>query len=359
MYNIHIHTFKDEDVPRKFLPLGLVRILATKPGFQIVSKIMNNINPFSDKDTFDRYVKFVKSGRKPSQEAIFLDCARYYPKDTKFVVLPMDMAYMGAGEVPRQYTAQLDELVEMAEKHSGIIPFIHVDPRRENYFETFQKYVEQYNFKGVKIYPPLGYFPYDDRLMPVYELCQEKGLPVISHCSPYNPVHYKGSKDEIRELLMNSKSDKALELYDKSNKELCAQFTHPENWKFVMDRFPDLKICLAHFGSEYYWEKYLTDPHEPDNWFNIIKDMIKEYENLYTDISFTLHNQEFFSTLKVLLSNEKIKNRVLFGSDYYMVQTRSTERRFAMDLRAYLGEEYFQAIAKTNPERFLENIIEE
>ncbi|MGM0613064.1 MAG: hypothetical protein ACQESM_06120, partial [Bacteroidota bacterium] len=60
-YNVHIHTFKDEDVPRRFLPLGLVRILATKPGFRIVSKILNNLNPFSDKDTFDRYVKFVKT----------------------------------------------------------------------------------------------------------------------------------------------------------------------------------------------------------------------------------------------------------------------------------------------------------
>ncbi|MGM0613627.1 MAG: amidohydrolase family protein, partial [Bacteroidota bacterium] len=89
------------------------------------------------------------------------------------------------------------------------------------------------------------------------------------------------------------------------------------------------------------------------NWFYIIKDMIKEYDNLYADISFTLHNQEFFSTLKVLLNDVAIKDRVLYGSDYYMVQTRSTERRFAIDLRAYLGEKYFQAIATTNPERFL------
>ncbi|MCF8218898.1 MAG: amidohydrolase [Bacteroidales bacterium] len=354
-YNVHIHTFKDEDVPRRFLPLGLVRILATKPGFRIVSKLLNNLNPFSDKDTFDRYVKFVKTGKKATQETIFLDCAQYYPKETRFVVLPMDMAYMGAGEVPRPYTKQLDELAAMARKHSRVIPFIHVDPRRDDYFELFQKYVDQHDFKGVKIYPPLGYFPYDDRLMPVYEVCEKKGLPVLAHCSPYNTVHYKGSKEEIQRLLLKSKSDKPLELYDRSKKEMCAQFTHPENWRLVLNRFPGLKVCLAHFGSEYYWDKFMTNPNAQNNWFYIIKDMIKEYDNLYTDISFTLHNQEFFSTLKVLLSDVTIKDRVLFGSDYYMVQTRTTERRFAIDLRAYLGEKYFDAIAKTNPERFLHN----
>ena len=244
------------------------------------------------------------------------------------------------------------------QKYPQVIPFIHIDPRREEHFELFQKYVDQYNFQGVKIYPPLGYYPYDDRLMPIYEICQEKGLPVMSHCSPFNPVHYKGSREEIQRLLLKSKSDKALELYDRSKKELCAQFTHPENWRLVMNRFPNLKICLAHFGSAYYWEKFLTQPQSENNWFTIIKDMIKEYDNLYADVSFTMHNQDFFSTLKVLLSDVKIRDRVLYGSDYYMMQTQCTERRFAIDLRAYLGEEYFQAIAKTNPERFLKQNIQ-
>jgi hypothetical protein len=35
-----------------------------------------------------------------------------------------------------------------------------------------------------------------------------------------------------------------------------------------------------------------------------------------------------------------------------MVETEATERRFSIDLRAYLGEADFMAIAKDNPERF-------
>jgi len=41
IFNTHIHTFTDKDVPRKFLPLGLVRILSTKIGFNIIAKGLN------------------------------------------------------------------------------------------------------------------------------------------------------------------------------------------------------------------------------------------------------------------------------------------------------------------------------
>ena len=85
-YNCHIHTFKDSDVPRKFLPLGLVRILSTSIGFKFVARILNYLNPFSDNDTLDRYVKFFKIGKLGSQKNIFIDCKRFYPDDTKFAI---------------------------------------------------------------------------------------------------------------------------------------------------------------------------------------------------------------------------------------------------------------------------------
>ena len=66
---------------------------------------------------------------------------------------------------------------------------------------------------------------------------------------------------------------------------------------------------------------------------------------VYTDISFTLNNRDYFSLLKVLMFNEKLSRKILFGSDYYMVETETDERRFGIDLRAYLGNDYFNMIA--------------
>jgi uncharacterized protein len=349
-YNCHIHTFKESDVPREFLPLGLVRILATTTGFKLLSRILNFLNPFSDNDTFNRYVKFVKIGKLGSQENIFKESKKYYPDDTQFVILPMDMAFMGAGKVPREYRKQLEELAVLKTNYPQIIPFIHIDPRREGFMELLKKSVEEWGFKGVKIYPPLGIFPYDERLYPVYEYCENHKLPVISHCSPYNPVHFKGSKKELRCLL--SKSKTPVDFKGKNKKELCSNFANPKNWEYVLNDFKTLKVCLAHFGSSFYWGKYIDNPDYPDNWFVLIKEMIPNYENLYTDISFTLNQQEYFSLLKILLTDKALRKRILFGSDYYMVETEASERRFGLDLRAFIGETYFKSIAYKNPNVF-------
>ena len=131
MYNCHIHTFTEKDVPRNFLPLGLVRVLSTKAGFRTIANILNNINPFSNKDFFDRYVRFVEIARFGSQIDIFKECSRFYPADSRFIVLSMDMANMNAGKVPRKYEEQLDELIKLKNAFpTQVIPFIHIDPRR-------------------------------------------------------------------------------------------------------------------------------------------------------------------------------------------------------------------------------------
>ena len=352
IYNSHIHTFRDVDIPRRFLPLGLVRLLASNFGANLFTRFLNNLNPFSNQDLLDRYVKFIKTGKLKSQEAIFENCAAFYPEKTRFAILPMDMAFMGAGKVPRPYPDQLDELAQLKKKFpKSVLPFIHIDPRRPDHFDLFKRYIEKYDFHGLKLYPPLGIFPYDERLYPIYEYCQKLQLPVIAHCSPYNPVHFKGPKSELMDLLKNSHDP--IDFKGKNIKELCSNFTHPSNYKYVMKDFPNLKISLAHFGSDYYWKIYIEDPGRKGNWFSIIREMLEEHKHLYTDISFTLNDQSFFSLLKILMANDKINTKILFGSDYYMVKVASDERRFGLDLRAFVGEKYFRMMAHSNAEDFL------
>jgi uncharacterized protein len=350
-YNCHIHTFTEEDIPEMFIPFALVKLLKTKIGFKIITGLLKGLIPFNSEDEIERYAHFIEIGRMGSQEKIFLDCAKYYPKNTGFIILAMDMAFMGAGKVPRPYHLQLQELAEMKNKYPNVTPFIHVDPRRKNYLELLKTSVEDWGFRGVKLYPPLGYFPYDEDMFPVYEYCEEKNIPVLAHCSPFNPVYFKGSNKELHKLL--SKSKDSIVHTGKKRRELTMHFTHPENYLHVIEKFKKLRICLAHYGSEYYWDKFLHKPNEPDNWLTIINRILQEYENFYADISFTLNNIKFFPLLKVLLSDPKISSKVLFGSDYYMVQTRTDERRFGLELRAILGEEMFKTIAEDNPKKFL------
>ena len=89
-------------------------------------------------------------------------------------------------------------------------------------------------------------------------------------------------------------------------------------------------------------------------WFSVICDLINRYDNIYADISATLHEERTHPLLKVLLeTNPKLRERILFGTDFYMVSLSKSEKELSLGLRGYLGEELFHQIAVTNVETFL------
>lgn len=352
IYNCHIHTFLEKDLPRRYLPLGLVRILASTPGFSTIGFLLNVFNPFTGNDQFRRFKKIIEIGRYKDQKEILEECQKFYPVNSRFVVVSMDMHFMNAGRVPRDYMDQLSELANLKSLYPDVVlPFVHLDPRRKNMMDILKRCIEDWQFTGIKIYPSLGHFPYDVRLFPMYEYAEKFDIPIISHCSPYNPTYNRGWPYEIRAMLSGSKIP--LDMDTNNRKRLCSNFANPLNYPFVFDIFRKVRICLAHFGSEHYWLKYLDYPEDKDSWFILIRDMLEKYKNLYTDISYTLNNPEYFPLLKILLADPKIKDQILFGSDYYMVENKANERRFGIDLRGYLGEENFRTISYDNPVTFL------
>lgn len=372
MHNCHTHTFLHKDVPEKFLPLGLVRFIAERS--VRIAKILNKLIPGTDGDIYDRYANFLRLMKCPSQEETFRYLLHFYPSNTRFVILSMDMNYMGAGDVPRDFEKQLDELALLREKYVGrVLPFIGIDPRRKDIPEIVKKYIEEKNFCGLKLYPPLGYFPYDDRLTPIYKYAETHGLPIIAHCSKSGPIYSREKKPQlITRIKEQLDSDTGIKptFKKKNRKEICNYFTHPLNYKILFKKFPKLKICLAHFGGQSQWIKFLNpstagtcednsvlQKDEEDSWFNTIYDMMKTEKTLHTDVSFTLENRDFFPLLKVILSNPQVKEQILFGSDFYMVEAEKSERSFGIDLHGYLGTDLFTLISETNPKKFLSNCI--
>ena len=126
--NYHVHTFTQAHVPSRFLPWGLrhlIRVKALRRGV----------------------VKLVRS---------------YYPRSTRFVVLPMDMEHMGAGTVSKSVDQQHDELAALAESEPlrGIlVPFAAADPRHPDMLEKTTRRLTDEGFRGIKLYPPIGYPP--------------------------------------------------------------------------------------------------------------------------------------------------------------------------------------------------------
>lgn len=363
--NCHVHTFTIDHVPDRFLPLCLTRALQTKRRnvAKWLSKGLSWVNPFSDSDRFSRFADFLKTSAGRTQTEVFEEVQNFYPDGSQFVILPMDMAFMQAGKLKSSIDEQHEEIAKLAVTHyPTVLPFVAVDPRRfdngEDMLSKTKLWLErQHNagqkiFRGIKLYPPQGYSCADPVFNELFEFCQEQDLPIMTHCSR-GGVH-------TRQFPIGVRRQKVEELTD------------PDVYMDVCRRFPELRICLAHFGGDEDWSMYFRNPEsrqEVDlgapkaerskmNWLSKIVQMIEhdEFDNLYTDISYTVFNvEDHLSTLSVFLrGSDKLRSRVLFGSDYYMThQEKFDERYLSIKLRHELGEAAFNEIARHNPRKYL------
>lgn len=339
--NVHIHTFSRQHVPRGFVPLGLGRVLEL-PGLRgAAAAVLTRVGTREFRNLASRYRDFLRIALEERQASIFRIVEARYPRDARFVVLPMDMAYMGRGKPREDLDAQHDELRRLAASHPGrILPFVAVDPRRPQLLEMVRRRVEDDGFRGLKLYPNLGYSPDDAALRPVFAYAAERGLPVMAHCSR-GGVRLKNASDAQ-----------------------VAAWGAPDAWIPVLRAFPTLRVCLAHFGGAEEWDRYFgngwrrEDGPEAQSWLARILDLLRgEFagKNLWTDISYTIfHFEHYAPALKVFLTDPQVAARVLFGSDFYMAQQEDFEERLlSMRLRAELGESLFWQIAEENPERWL------
>lgn len=373
IHNCHIHLFTIQHVPNEFAGLRLFSI-------RTVLFVRHNLWPLAwlvmtllkiyyrwrnQPQKASRLLRFISAGLERSQEDIFNRIRYYYPEETRYIVLPMDMAAMGRGAPAVGIMDQHTELLELRNKlavdTSGpqIIPFGHIDPRRANALELFKQLHDGgKGVQGLKIYPNLGYPPDHPRLVgELYPYCQKNNLPVMTHCSS-GGVHGCVTDNELDPNGDTIKQGRFLSTED------AGSFADPENYRDLLTNFPGLRFCLAHFGGVKAWEDYFHNPEtrrfkdwSKRNWLSKLRDMIEEgaYPNLYTDISYTIfYFNEFHRPLKIFLQNDTLRSRVLFGSDFYMTEVEEfRESQLSFGLRAELGEEIWRDIAETNPERYL------
>lgn len=301
------------------------------------------INPFAN-DIFERLARFLKIAEQPSQEAVFRKVEIQYPEQTVFVVLPMDMSFMDMGAPKIPIEKQHEELLQLAQNSNGkIIPFYAADPRHPDIVQRVKDNLGPKKFGGIKIYPNLGYAPDHERLMKVYDFCIKEKYPVLTHCSPGGIWRY-GVARKVRR--------------DNSG---------PLNYQRILETkgYEQLTLCLAHFGGAEEWAKHLKSRGQEDEvpWVRTIYEMLAsgKYPNLYADISYTVFTPKIsgleinlIDYLKVMLEHERVREHVLFGSDYYMVERESvSEKEASILLRSRLGEDLYKQIAHTNPRRFL------
>jgi len=339
--NCHVHTFTAKHTPLFFPAWYLVVFKLVPASVELLARAIRGWFP-ERAEWLLRLIKFRRFSSLSTQEKIFEAVRIQYPSDTRFVVLPMDMALMRHGPVGEDLDTQHAKLFELAARHDGrVIPFCTVHPDRDDAAARIERYLDA-GARGLKIYPRLGYPPDHPVLMNrIYPMIAERGLPVMSHCSR-GGVSKRGLGQALGD-------------------EYCA----PQAVLPVLRKFPGLRLCLAHFGGQDDWFDFVkgrVDPLAKDagrqNWMIAIRRLIEggEWPGLWTDISYTLFFfDELAPFLKVFLTGEgarkdRLRGRVLFGSDHYMSRnTAYAEREVSVRLRLTLGEDLYRQIAETNP----------
>jgi predicted TIM-barrel fold metal-dependent hydrolase len=446
LYNIPYLEFLKKDTVQ--IIIILFTLIAIPYGRKIAMMLFRNSKKLSllfiNEDQLKFITRYVNIGRfayYKEQNTIFKRLKGQYPKDTQFVILPMDMEFMDAGKVKPigNYQTQMEKLKILKQKNPNIIhPFIFVDPRRENvgYADFFKwrndngkvvleecfikDYIEKANFAGFKIYPALGYFPFDEKLLALWKYAADNNLPIMTHCIR-GTIFYRGNKKKewyYHPIIKDAKlADEYMLLSKNNNIEYSVDFTHPLNYLCLLNPFllkewikkcnntelfdlfgyseatdtitsdlSNLKICFGHYGGDDEWKKFLErdrdnyshkmvdessgikflNPKNPEtsygglmdiwknaDWYTVISSLMMQYPNVYADLSYIIHNQEIFPLLKKTINNPLLKDRILFGTDFYVVRNHNSEKELLATTMANLSTEEFDLIARENPINYL------
>lgn len=175
----------------------------------------------------------------------------------------------------------------------------------------------------------------------------------------------------------------------KCNKpELFELFGYSEATDSITSDLSNLKICFGHYGGDDEWKKFLErdrdnyshkmsnnsngieflNPQNPNlsygglmdiwknaDWYTIISSLMIQYPKIYADLSYIIHDQEIIPLLKHTLRNESLKNKVLFGTDFYVVRNHNSEKDLLAQTMSNLSSEEFDLIARDNPINYLKN----
>ncbi len=268
-------------------------------------------------------------------------------KDLFITALMMDLETGWGVKTRKSFEKQISEYIGLGQNFP-ILPFFACDPRRENLYDLFLEAFPENgpSFFGVKIYPGLGYSPADYRLWPIYEICQSKKIPVLTHCGGESVT------TDSRDLLIYRGENEVM--LEEENRQMVASIlNHPKEWEIVLEKFPDLKLNLGHFGGDNAWdEKDRTGYSEK---VDKAIEMITSYENVYADFSYNLIDSTkdiiYFDTVS---SNDELTSKLLYGTDFWVVlPAGDLNQRQEKFLKEAANRAIFVKILEENPTKYL------
>ncbi|HXW36318.1 MAG TPA: amidohydrolase family protein [Nitrososphaerales archaeon] len=209
----------------------------------------------------------------------------------------------------RNYTIKNEVIAELARKSKDtFVPFAGVDPNAgAEAVSELRRAFKKLGFRGLKIHSSANsVYPNDEKKMyPIYEVCQEVGAPVLFHTGTTG----LGDCD--------------------------IKYSKPEFLDEVCQRFPDLKVVMAHFG----WP-----------WPDVTIAVALRNPNVFIDISGW--KPRYLPESLMPYMNGILKDRFLFGTDYPMLRHSAWFEDF-QHLRSKLKTGVAQKLLVENAKKLL------
>jgi predicted TIM-barrel fold metal-dependent hydrolase len=200
----------------------------------------------------------------------------------------------------------------------------------ESPLDLVKRAVKSEGFVGVKLYPPMGFLPYDNakklfagdypqHLRPIFDKRMNFALDAV-----LEDLYSWSASENVPLLAHAADSNGAGEKYSKR--------ADPANWSAVTAKYPGIRISLAHFGDfEAGFDRPGNrNPKLSDTWEWRMATLIKANPQspIYIDLSYLsvafLDNtngrwREVVRMLKGLREFDVLASRMLFGTDWIML----------------------------------------
>ncbi|MBA8825029.1 hypothetical protein FHX42_002376 [Saccharopolyspora lacisalsi] len=230
-----------------------------------------------DDDLIAASEKYFKSGqeRTPSLDTM---AEHYRERNMAAIVFTVD-----AGAATGHPVNSVEEIAEGAARHNDVlIPFGSVDPWQGKLaVERVRTLVEEYGVKGFKFHPSLqGFEPNDRDFYPLYEAIAGCGVPALFHTG----------QTGIGAGLPGGHGIKL-------------RYSDPMLLDDVAADFPELTIVMAHPSVPWQDSAISSASHKP---------------NVHIDLSGW--SPKYFPSQLVHAANRVLRHKVLFGSDFPVIQ---------------------------------------
>ncbi len=403
-YNIHAHIFDASCIPNGIMGEKWAKIIrfAKKIRDQRILRwlfpqlLQMIILPLArlfagmSKDKARRIKKIVESISIGGQMEVFEQLMNSYKKDGltnyRFVALCQNMDHNCNVNEHKNVLNQMLEVATIRNEHgNAILPFVGVDPRHYNdgikLREMVKVFIEDKKFVGIKIYPSQGFFPDDTLMDETYKYAEENDLPIMIHFN-VGVIYYRKdlSRFNSEPRIMFKVAGKPVAEQDPELFQM--NFTNPLLFKNVLDKFPKLKLCFAHFAGDYdikeldrintnpqllvdfiaiqnYPKEFMDKKYTMAYWHAYIRDvLIPAFPNVYTDVSYQLADKEpdFNNRINNYLTNRSadLGTKILFGTDFYVnIKEGKEEAELVPYLKKFISQQFFDQIASKNNSVYL------